>query len=160
MTAGNAMDDLEKTLISVTTGAVLGAIIAYVPRFLANRQKLVSNRALLCCEIDTCRERAQEYIKDRITSPTNRLPSAGWSHSVPLILSITTVENINDIQLYYLEVDALNRGLDLAEKYINDENQLAREYKRNLLKANNIIEKRYEKARLAAESITRWPWAS
>jgi hypothetical protein len=152
------MDEVEKILISAAAGAGFGAMIAYVPRFLANRQKLVSNRALLCSEIETCREMAQTYINDKVTSPAYRLPSAGWSHSVPQILGVAHIHDIKDIQYYYLEVDALNRGLDLADKHHDNDERLQAEYRRNLLKSENITIKRYEKAKLAAEKITKWPW--
>jgi hypothetical protein len=152
------MAEFTRILISAATGAGFGALIAYVPRFLGNRQKLVSNRALLCSEIETCREMAKTYIDDGVMAPAYRLPSTGWSLAVPQILGVAHIKNIKDIQYYYLEVDALNCGLDLTDRHRLDRDQLDREHSRNLLKSKNITIKRFEKAKHAAENITKWPW--
>ena len=152
---GTEMNDFEKILI----GALLGAFLTYVPRFLANKQKLAAHRALLCIEIEKCLQMSNTYLTDNVQAPAYRLPSLGLAQSIPQIPSIGTISGtqIAAIQDFYIEVAALNRGLDQADKQIGIDGRLEQEYKRNLLKSKNIVV-RHEKAKQAAELITKWPW--
>ena len=148
------MDDFTKIML----GAVLGAVLAYLPRFLSTRQKLISNRALLLVEIDACRKMAATYLSAGFASPAYRLPSLGWSQSIPQIIAIGMIDQtqIEAVQDFYTEVASLNRGLDQADRHMVDETRLSAETNRARLKSRNILD-RYEKAKGAVEAISKWP---
>ena len=159
------MDDFTKIML----GAVLGAVLAYLPRFLSTRQKLIANRALLLVEIDACRKMAATYLSAGFASPAYRLPSLGWSQSIPQIIAIgmidqTQIEAVQDFYAevaslnwdFYAEVASLNRGLDQADRHMDDDRRLDAEAKRARVKSRNILD-RYEKAKGAVEAISRWP---
>ena len=148
------MDDFTKIML----GAVLGAALAYLPRFLSTRQKLIANRALLLVEIDACRKMAATYLRAGFASPSYRLPSLGWSQSIPQIIAIGMIDQtqIEAVQDFYTEVASLNRGLDQADRHMDDDRRLDAEAKRARVKTRNILD-RYEKAKGAVEAISKWP---
>ena len=148
------MDDFTKIML----GAVLGAVLAYLPRFLSTRQKLIANRALLLVEIEACRKMAATYLSAGIASPAYRLPSLGWSQSIPQIIAIGMIDQtqIEAVQDFYTEVASLNRGLDQADRHMGDDTRLDVEANRARLKSRNILD-RYEKAKGAVEAISKWP---
>jgi hypothetical protein len=132
---------------SALLGVIVGAIVAYVPRFLTSSQKLKAYRSLLSVEIDKCTELASVYLRDNISSPSYRLPTLGIAVAFPQIIALARIsqQQMSAIQAFYIEVDAMNRGLDQAEKrrvVLDDENMkttaFLAEINRLKVKAENI----------------------
>jgi hypothetical protein len=147
------MDEIAKLLLS----SVLGFSAAYLPRFLATAHKLKGNRALIIVEIEQCNRMANVYKTARLPAPAYRLPTIGWSQCITQILSVTSIphEKLAPLQDFYIQVASLNRGLDQADKQIENPERLAAEHHRNITKAENIISG-YCDARNCAEGIPRW----
>ena len=66
---------------------------------------------------------AATYLSAGIASPAYRLPSLGWSQSIPQIIAIGMIDQtqIEAVQDFYTEVASLNRGLDQADRHMGDD---------------------------------------
>lgn len=140
-------------------GVILGSLVTYFISTRSEKQKLNSYKSSLRAEIDLCKKMAEDHNKDGAPqAPSWRLPTHAWTNSYPELLSlgILTQEQVTVLNEIYIEINALNLGLD----QINDARSIERgsgsvmheEANRNKLKASNIISK-YQKALDSLSSI-------
>ena len=53
---------------------VLGFFLGWIPEYISRRKRLKAHWAALKAETDTCKEKAQGYLKDNVEAPLYRLP--------------------------------------------------------------------------------------
>jgi hypothetical protein len=127
----------------------IGAVIGVVLGFLLNELKNAWTRSrkhraywsALRAETEFAKGRAQMYIDDRKMAPLYRLPDTCFRECYPELLADGALSEAESTALmaFYAEVDTLNRGLDRAAE-APDEEKMKREYGRNLLKAERLIQ--------------------
>ncbi|NDE89720.1 MAG: hypothetical protein EB059_01065 [Alphaproteobacteria bacterium] len=137
----------------------LGVAFTYFLSTRSEKRRLSSYKSSLRAEIDLCKIMSEEYNKqDAPQAPSWRMPTHAWTNSYPELLSlgVMTQEQVTALNEIYVEINALNLGLD----QINDARLIARgagnimqeEADRNKLKASKIIS-RHQKALDALSSI-------
>lgn len=138
---------------------VLGAGITYLISIRSEEKKLKSYKSGLRAEIGLCKTMAEEYNKEGAPqAPSWRMPTHAWTNAYPELLSlgVLTQDQVTALNEIYVEINALNLGLDQINDARSMEqgsgNVMQEEANRNKLKASNIISK-HQKALKALSSI-------
>lgn len=122
---------------------LLGFFLGLVPGWWSRKQRLKVHWAALRAEVALCREKADTYLNDNVMAPLYRLPMKAFETSYPVLLADADVaENeVKELSRLYGQIEDLNRGLDNAAELAqrNQTDLLKTEYKRNCLKAKELI---------------------
>lgn len=122
---------------------ILGFLLGLIPGWKARRDRLKVHWGALRAEIELCREHATTYLKDDVMAPLYRLPMKAYEASLSVLLSDAAVkeDEVQTLLKFYGQVEDLNRGLDNATQLAMENNTgpLKTEYKRNCMKAEQLI---------------------
>jgi hypothetical protein len=104
--------------------------------------------------MDYCRDQARTYLRDEVSAPLYRLPTAAYANSLPALLESAALlddTDTRDLLSFFSEVETFNRGLDQADHARLITNTAKREgnaeYNRNLIKALDVVQKYYPPAK-------------
>lgn len=131
-------------LVAAAIGAVLGFGGSLFAAFMERRRRIRSCWRALFAEFQICSQMAQDYLGGRkiVMSPVYRWPLVAYVHTFPeLLLSAgMSTGQARAILDYFLQVDALNRGLDEIQEHlaVGRQEGLNRQFRTNRLKAAHL----------------------
>ncbi len=135
------MGKVLAALIGIVVGSFIGFGLGEVKEWLARRRRGKAHWQALSAEAELCREKAEEFLRDRVKAPLYRLPTLSYSHSFPVLLAdgASNKAETQAITQFYNEVETLNRGLDQSNETSNDDQRPQEEFERNQLKAKRLV---------------------
>jgi hypothetical protein len=151
-------------VIAALVGVVVGSGITLLVDWRKSRARQQAHWAALGAEMDYCRDRAEIYLRENVASPLYRLPTVAYAHSLPALLEAAALldeTDTRDLLSFFSEVETFNRGLDQVDRarLITDpaeqERSIQAEYKRNKIKAEDLVGKYYAAAKAVVMKYRR-----
>jgi hypothetical protein len=149
-------DEVTAALVGAVVGVVVSFSLPFFTEWWKGRARRLAHWAALGAEIDYCRDRAEIYLRENVASPLYRLPTVAYAHSLPALLEAAALleeTDTRDLLSFFSEVETFNRGLDQVDRarLITDpaeqERSIQAEYKRNKIKAEDLVGKYYAAAK-------------
>lgn len=134
-------------------GALIGSLVPY---FITRRSRAVERHgelAAMWAELYHAHRAMRHLRTDGIKAPLYRMPLSMFELAVPKLIGegLLTDDQVSGLVEYLWRIEELNRGLDNAAAAAAagpmHENLLQAEYGRNLLKAQEILEKKEPRRR-------------
>lgn len=140
-------------LLAVLLGTLLGFLLSQWVELSRRRTRRRGNWAALRAEIDFALQTARAYRETHIGAPLYRLPIEAYTEGFKALLGdgAVTETEAQRLMVYYAEVQALNRGLDLVHAARDDTLKFQVEWERNLLKVQ-AIERYYTQTRAVVDA--------
>lgn len=98
-------------------GGILGFAFGVWKDVLQNRRRVANCWRAVYAEFRICTQMAEGFINAGIPTPSYRLPAIAYRSALPELLmgAGLTVNQAQDLVLFFTNVDAFNRGLDYAQ---------------------------------------------
>ena len=123
-------------------GAALAAVVNIVVGCRDRAARVRGHWGALLAEVKKCGENAGGFLtaNPHVLAPSYRLPTLIYENGLPALLADAGIDDAEAKILldFYAQVEALNRGLDLATDVRNDKGVLYDEDQRNKMKAKSI----------------------
>jgi len=130
----------------VICSAIIGALVSsfFNHRLLVAREQRKAKEArdrqfaALGAEIDFCSRLAATYAKGTVKAPLYRFPATVYQTVYPALVGWGLPDSdISALTGFYSQVDQMNRGLDIIERYraAHDDNNVDAEFNRLIAKA-------------------------
>jgi hypothetical protein len=154
---------MSNEITAALVGAVVGVVVSFSLTFFTEwwkgRARRRAHWAALGAEMNYGRDLATTYLSDKPAAPLYRLPIVAYAHSLPALLTAAAIDepDTRTLLVFFNEVETLNRGLDQVDRarLITDRFErfetINDEYKRNRLKAENLVSKYYGDAKAVVE---------
>lgn len=127
---------------------VLGVFLGLVPPWYLRRRRLKTHWAALRADLNLCQESVGNLMKDQVMAPLYRLPLKSYDTSFPVLLADGAIaeDEVLTLSRCFGLIEDINRGLDnaAAANMAGQDSKLEAEYKRNLMKATQLIEGKSE----------------
>jgi hypothetical protein len=156
-------------LVGVIIGALLAALLTWIPASLDRKRRIKANWHIIDQDIVLSHGRLSTLAKGDVLSPLYRLPLLGYEISLPALVADSAIGPDQYLVLsdFFLQVQDINRGLDQAASAvsISNDHAIKLESNRNGLKARALLQGRegdpeplYDQAkRIVQEQLAR-PW--
>jgi hypothetical protein len=142
MSAAAEMLTAHSEVVAALLGAAVGFGLSELKDWFWRIRRRRAQWRALSAEVELCRETAEVFLDDPIKAPLYRLPVLTYLNSFPALLAegIPTEKETRAITRFFSQVQTLNRGLDQANEARDQEHLLNKEYGRNRIKAEKLIQ--------------------
>ena len=139
-------------VLSVLAGVLVGFVLSQGADMLKSRKRRKAHRGALRSEMELCRKLSTTFVADNKLAPLYRLPTLAYEKALPSLIADAAIEaeKLGVITEFFNEVATLNRGLDRAGAAPSQQ-VLIEEHNRNQVKAKNLLENLYPRARDALQ---------
>lgn len=128
-------------MIETVVGVALGFGLSEAKSFFSTRRRRIVHWKVLKAEVEFCSQLAKRFLDDNVVAPLYRLPTQAFSHAFPQLLVDAKVseQEMRAVQMFFSQVEALNRGFEQVELARFDSEKMSKEYSRNRSKAELLL---------------------